>query len=623
MKIVSKLNYGFAVTAVLPFLLGMAFALHYYSGQIRQEARTHIASDVHVAELMYQAALNDLQNLATYFANEPSLKVLVQYQLVEKLADYLVDFGREHACESIEILPPVVAVEPGTATGMFTRSGMNPRKPGSGITTIERNLTLFATAPITGRTGEFLGTLMIRRRLDQTALLDDIARATGANVYTTIPSEEIHQQIPGFVAQTLSLEDPRGASAGAFVLWRSSKSYDAIRRRAVLVLIAIGALGLGCIAVSRHLLLRAIIAPILTLKRAADRVGGGDYAARAHFSGYDEIGELGDHFNHMVDYIDVSHQQLRDINRELEQTNRSLEEKIEARTRALMEQNDMLNAAILHLKETRSQMIVQEKLASLGELTAGIAHEIKNPLNVISSFAQILPRLITDLQEELAKDEPDQEELAYIFEKLPLQANKILEHGQRAADIINRMLEHSHMGSGERKPTDINLLVKESVKLAYHGIHGKHSAFHIAIQEDYDAVLNGRGVAVVPHDIGRVMINIILNAGDAMRQLHTEQPEYAPTLTIRTALLAEEVAIYIRDNGPGIPPENLQRIFQPFFTTKPTGEGTGLGLSLCYDIITVEHLGTLKADSRIGEFAEFTILLPVDKKPEEYENIYR
>jgi two-component system, NtrC family, sensor kinase len=261
--------------------------------------------------------------------------------------------------------------------------------------------------------------------------------------------------------------------------------------------------------------------------------------------------------------------------------------------------------ALLEKKRLRDELTVQEKMASLGALTAGIAHEIKNPLNFVLNFAELSEELAAELRSRLGS----QEDLASIAGDLVDNIHRIREHGARADNIIASMLDHSRGQAGERRPTDLNGLVREFVNLAFHGIRAQQNTFQAGIETDFDPAV---GVLdVIPQDLSRVFLNVAGNAFYALRkQAERKIPGYRPVLRASTRDLGGSVEIRIRDNGCGIPKDFLGRVFDPFFTTKPAGEGTGLGLSISYEIVVHEHQGEMRVDSVEGEFTEFTILIP-------------
>jgi PAS domain S-box-containing protein len=298
----------------------------------------------------------------------------------------------------------------------------------------------------------------------------------------------------------------------------------------------------------------------------------------------------------------------------LEDYSRTLERQVEERTRELQAKNAELEKTLQRLRDMQDQVIMQEKLASLGALTAGIAHEIRNPLNFVNNFAEFSAELTQELREDIAKqkdrlDSETLEDIEALIYDLEQNVQKINEHGKRADRIVHGMLLHSRGKPGEREPSDINTWLAEYVNLAYHGMRAQDTSFNIAIETDYDPSIGL--VDVVPQDMGRVFLNVINNACYAAHAKRRDMGEgFSPTLSVRTTNLGDRVEIRIRDNGNGIPPEVRERIFQPFFTTKPAGAGTGLGLSISYDIVVQEHKGEIHVETEEGKYAEFIITLP-------------
>jgi signal transduction histidine kinase len=290
--------------------------------------------------------------------------------------------------------------------------------------------------------------------------------------------------------------------------------------------------------------------------------------------------------------------------------NAELERMVAARTAALTQQSAELREALDELQTIQGQLIQAEKMASLGELTAGIAHEIQNPLNFVNNFAEVSSELLDELADEQTRPTPDPALEAELLADLQQNLEKITHHGKRAASIVRGMLEHSRTSTGERQPTDLNALCDEYLRLAYHGLRAKDKSFNATLQTDFAPVLPL--VEAVSQDLGRVLLNLFTNAFYAVRQrqLATAEPGYAPTVRVSTARAGDEVVVRVRDNGTGIAEEVQQKIFQPFFTTKPSGEGTGLGLSLSYDLVVKGHGGTLEVDSEEGSYTEFTMRLP-------------
>ncbi|MGH7072696.1 MAG: GAF domain-containing protein [Stellaceae bacterium] len=271
--------------------------------------------------------------------------------------------------------------------------------------------------------------------------------------------------------------------------------------------------------------------------------------------------------------------------------------------------------ALKELKLTQANLIQAEKMASLGQLTAGIAHEIKNPLNFVNNFASLSNELLGELKEAAAPafatlNDEKRAEIDETIEMLTGNLEKIQEHGRRADGIVKSMLAHSRGGSGERREVDVNALVEESLNLAYHGARAQDQNFNITLERDYDKAL--APIELVPQDLTRVFLNLCGNGFYAANKRRRDNgaAEFRPVLKVATKELGHAIEVRIRDNGTGIPPEIREKLFQPFFTTKPTGEGTGLGLSISYDIVTQQHGGTIAVESEVGNFTEFTIRLP-------------
>ena len=264
-----------------------------------------------------------------------------------------------------------------------------------------------------------------------------------------------------------------------------------------------------------------------------------------------------------------------------------------------------LRTSLETLKGTQSQLIQSEKMASLGELTAGIAHEIQNPLNFVNNFSEVSNELIDEMNEEIKKG--NLEDATAIAADLKQNLEKINHHGQRAADIVKGMLQHSRSNSGIKEPTDINALADEYLRLAYHGLRAKDKSFNSTMKTDFDESIGN--INIVPQDIGRVVLNLITNAFYVVNEKKKSGIEnYEPTVSVSTKKESSKILICVSDNGNGIPPKILDKIFQPFFTTKPTGQGTGLGLSLSYDIVKA-HGGDLTVETKEGEGTTFIIQL--------------
>ena len=281
-------------------------------------------------------------------------------------------------------------------------------------------------------------------------------------------------------------------------------------------------------------------------------------------------------------------------------------ESVEARTRELAK-------SLEDLRTAQDRLVQTEKLASLGQLTAGIAHEIKNPLNFVNNFSAVSVELIDELREALGSAHLDgklRAEISEIADTLQGNLDKVVQHGKRADAIVKNMLLHSRQGSGEHRPVDINALVDESLNLAYHGARAEKQGFTITLERAFDPAAGE--VDLFPQEITRVLLNLISNGFYAAtkRKAEADGGNYEPTLAATTKNLGDRVEIRIRDNGTGIPPEVRETLFNPFFTTKPAGEGTGLGLSISHDIVVKQHSGSLEVESEPGEFTEVRVILP-------------
>jgi two-component system, NtrC family, sensor kinase len=275
----------------------------------------------------------------------------------------------------------------------------------------------------------------------------------------------------------------------------------------------------------------------------------------------------------------------------------------------LTEQKNEIVKTLSELKATQAQLIQSEKMASLGELTAGIAHEIQNPLNFVNNFSEVNTELVEELKYELASN--NMQQAIVIADDIKENEQKISHHGKRADAIVKGMLQHSRSNSGQKEPTDINALTDEYLRLAYHGLRAKDNSFNATLKTNYDDKIEKNNV--VPQDIGRVILNLITNAfysvnEKSLKAKFSGDSAYEPTVTVSTKKTADTVEISVKDNGGGIPQKVLDKIFQPFFTTKPTGEGTGLGLSLSYDIVKA-HGGELKVETKEGEGSKFIVEL--------------
>ena len=368
------------------------------------------------------------------------------------------------------------------------------------------------------------------------------------------------------------------------------------------LLVALNVLGISSAALILWLFIgRFLIARLTALSRAMRRMAGGDLETRIEVRGQDEVGE-------MAQALEVFRQHALEVQR------LNLVEELATRVEA---QNEELAKTLEDLEKAQDQIVMQEKLASLGQLTAGIAHEIKNPLNFVNNFAEVSSDLLEDLKEELetAKEHVPEESLAEINDlsgDLSGNLERIVHHGKRASSIVYGMLEHARKEGGESRPTEVNAMLEEYIALAFHSMRAVDNRFQMTIRKDLSGDVGA--IEAVPQDLSRVFLNIITNACQATfdKQLDENSgPGYQPELAVQSRKENGQIEVRIKDNGPGIPPSHLAKIFEPFFTTKDTDKGTGLGLSLSHDIVR-GHGGTLVVNSEVGEGAEFVVTLPVN-----------
>ncbi|MEI6884901.1 MAG: ATP-binding protein [Bacteroidota bacterium] len=387
-------------------------------------------------------------------------------------------------------------------------------------------------------------------------------------------------------------------------------------------LMLLAASGLIIIFIVILFISRSITGPLRRLTTAAEKFAEGDFnVALPAIRSQDEIGRLNNAFVYMqetlaktihdlqktTDELKVSHEQL-------EEYSRTLEQKVDERTSELKAKHQELDAAFNRLKAAQAQLVQSEKMASLGQLTAGIAHEIKNPLNFINNFSELSVELVQEILEEKDKftsclGVKDADYIISILQDIEGNVKKIHDHGKRADSIIRGMLLHSRGKSGERMPTDINALLAEYVNLGYHGMRATDSSFNVKLESDYDP--NLKLVNVIPQDLSRVFLNMINNACYSTHQKKKEfKDAYFPILKVSTKDLGDKFEVRIWDNGKGMSKAVIEKVFNPFFTTKPAGSGTGLGMSISFDIIVQEHQGQIAVDSKEGEYAEFVITIP-------------
>jgi signal transduction histidine kinase len=383
-------------------------------------------------------------------------------------------------------------------------------------------------------------------------------------------------------------------------------SQPAFRAARFILLLGIMSLLLE-LAIMSWVLKQQITQPLLAFTQATDKVAAGDFKVELDTSRDDELGQLTRAFRLMADEVQRREEALR-------QANLGLEQRVEERTRELQAKNEELGRAMKQLRDTQKQLVVQERLASLGTLTAGIAHELKNPLHFVNNFAQLSSRFADELTESLDSqrarlDPAVLAEVDEVLTELRQNMTKIRDHGNRANQIINGMLLHARESSGPRELADLNEVLRKGIHLGYHGSRARAPGFELNIQTDFDPQV--KQVELVVPEILRVLVNVVDNACYSLQQKkRTLGDPFSPRLDVRTRDMGERVEVRIRDNGTGIPNELLDKVFNPFLTTKPTGVGTGLGLSISHDIIVGHHHGDIRLESVEGEFTELILELP-------------
>jgi C4-dicarboxylate-specific signal transduction histidine kinase len=336
----------------------------------------------------------------------------------------------------------------------------------------------------------------------------------------------------------------------------------------------------------------SLIKPLERLMAGIGQADKGDLSVEVPYDVLDEIGIVTRNFNGMVQSLKQSKDALTNYANTLESQ--------------VAERTTELRRSLKDLQSTQAQLIQSEKMASLGELTAGIAHEIQNPLNFVNNFSDVNSELIEEMKQEI--ENQNIQEVKVLANEILENEKKINHHGKRADAIVKGMLQHSRSSSAKKEPTDINALADEYLRLSYHGLRAKDKSFNATIETHFDETLEK--LNVIPQDIGRVLINLYTNAFYAVTEKKKLLPDgFEPMVSVTTRKTGEKTEVRVKDNGMGIPQKVLDKIYQPFFTTKPTGQGTGLGLSISYDIIKA-HGGDIKVETKQGEGSEFFIWLP-------------
>ena len=430
-------------------------------------------------------------------------------------------------------------------------------------------------------------------------------------VQTRITSESLVSEVNNLVAQI---------NEEAI---RSSEASRTAAQTGIFLLILLNVFGtLGAFALGSFFVRRYLVRRLTGLSSAMREMASGDLEVPVQVEGTDIVKPAkgsANYFTRNIRYI-VWNDEVTDMARALEVFRRYAHEVqrlnlVEKLAEELDAKNANLQHALENLKAAQEQVIAEQKLASLGQLTAGVAHEIKNPLNFVSNFANVSIELAEEIEELMKQqDDLDIEEIRSILEELRTSLGKIKEHGKRADDIVRSMLEHSRAKEGEWRKTNLNALLKQYVDLSYHALRAEDNSFNAQMNEDLDP--NMQEITVVPQDICRVFLNLVTNAFQAMNEKQKKVGgDYLPELSIASRQLEDHVEFCIRDNGPGIPEELRDKIFEPFVTTKEPGKGTGLGLSLTTDIL-IRHGGSIQIDTEVGHYTEMRVLLPL-KPPAE------
>jgi signal transduction histidine kinase len=414
---------------------------------------------------------------------------------------------------------------------------------------------------------------------------------TKAITELAVTAEPLAQEILQKRLPELQAAENRRVDAATANFYEVARLTD---RTAILIFVVSAVVAVGVALLVSGQLTRGL----LRLKAGTASIGSGNLEHQIELKGNDEFADLARAFNDMAARLLQARVQLT-LAHEKERN-----------------KSEELAKALDQLRKTQDQLVVQQKLASLGSLTAGIAHEIKNPLNFVTNFAEVCVSLAGELRESIEQHTEklpprEWEYLQDILQDLQTNVSKIQEHGKRADGIVRNMLMHSRGHSGERQLTSINSLLTEYVKLAYHGMRALDPNFNISIHEDLDSSIEP--IKVIAHDLSRVFLNIANNACYAAYEKKKRLGAgFSPTISTSTRNHDGYIVVCIRDNGDGMPDSIRKRIFEPFFTTKPAGSGTGLGLSMSYEIIVRGHNGQIRVDSEPGEYAEFTLVIPKD-----------
>ncbi|GAK60552.1 integral membrane sensor signal transduction histidine kinase [Candidatus Vecturithrix granuli] len=607
MKLITKLHLWMLGVGVLPSLALLGVMLYFYDREMEQMIREHAQEEFLAARSQWQENIAHIQRLAELLGELSALSTPLHTHQCESLKDVLRDLIDRYGLTVLGIYDQqdaLIASSPGDLKDLLPEH-LDWSEPRSvffeKISTISY-VTVIAPITIDSREDP-VGTLLLRQTLRRLVTQGSLRRMT--TILEQVTCEQIGAYQAGYQRTTcVPVHDVEGQEIAAILVRVSTIPYLLFRKHSLLIFLTPGVSGILCMLLLRGILTRVLFRPVVALKRGMDALQSGNDAIRLPVTGDDELGDLTRHFNAMAG-------QIQELMQHYQESNARLERAVTQRTAELHQTNQTLQETVDTLTHTQARLVSQQTLASLGKLTAGIAHELQNPLHFISNFSQVITTLVADLERELAHTTPDPEELADILRQLPTCAQEIRTHTDRAVRTITSILSQTRHHDRAPRSVLLNPLVKDAIYLASHGMPTRERGAAITIQEQYDPALDETPLPLLPGDLSRALLNLLLNACQELQRVaQTADAGYTPVLSISTEAAAHEVIIRIRDNGRGIADDLREKIFQPFFSTKPAGEGTGLGLSIANDIITHLHGGKLDIDSVPGEYTACVIRLP-------------
>lgn len=607
MKLITKLHLWVLGVGVLPSLALLGVMLYCYDREMEQMIREQAQEEFQAARSQWQENLAHIQRLAELLGGLSALSIPLHTHQHESLEDVLRDLLDRYSLTGLGIYDQQGQLAAASHDDLneplpATLDLSEPRS----VFFEKINTTSYVTviAPITIDSREDpVGALLLRQALRHLVARGSLRRMT--TILEHVTCEQIGEYQTAYQrAACVPVIDAEGQDIAAMLVRVSTIPYLLFRKHSLLIFLTPGMSGILCMLLLRGILARVLFRPVVVLKQGMDALQRGNDAIRLPVAGDDELGDLARHFNAMAG-------QIQELMQHYQESNARLERAVAQRTAELHQANQTLQETVDTLTRTQARLVSQQTLASLGELTAGIAHELQNPLHFLSNFSQVITTLVADLECELAHTTPDPEELADILRQLPTCAQEIRTHTDRAVRTITSILSQTRHHDRAPRSVLLNPLVKDAIYLASHGMPTRERRAAITIQEQYDPALDETPLPLLPGDLSRALLNLLLNACQELQQAaQTADAGYTPVLTISTEAAEHEVIIRIRDNGRGIADDLRERILQPFFSTKPAGEGAGLGLSIANDIITHLHGGKLDIDSVPGEYTACVIRLP-------------